>query len=87
MPRMVKYTLIIEETFGPTSGADRKSHPKYSVVKRELLFPVDSKGTHVYKSVSRATMDLLYGLADHDYLNVTRGITDLLHYDRRENGE
>ena len=87
MPRMVKYTLIIEETFGPTSGRDRNNHVKYSVVKRELKVPVDTDGSHVYKSVSRATMDLLYTLADQDYLSVTRGITDLLHYDRRENGD
>lgn len=84
---MVKYTLIVEETFGPTSGRDRKNHVNYSVVKREFVFPVDSKGSHVYKSVSRATMDLLYGLADQDYLEVSRGITDLLHYDRRQNGD
>ena len=87
MPRMVKYTLIIEETFGPTSGRDRTNHVKYSEIKRELKIPVDSKGTHVYKNVSRATMDLLYALADQEYLDVTRGITDLLHYDRRENGD
>lgn len=87
MPRMVKYTLIIEETFGPTSGKDRKKQAKHGVVKRELIFPVDSQGKHVYKSVSRATMDLMYGLADRDYLEVERGIGDLLWYEKKENGD
>ncbi len=88
MPRMVKYTLIIEETFGPTSGRDRKQQQvNHAIAKKTLLFPVDSDGNHVYKAVSRATMDLINGLADYDYLNVTRGIVDLLHYDKKENGE
>ena len=88
MPRMVKYTLIIEETVGPTSGQDRTKHQvNYAVAKRTLVFPVDSSGKHIYKPVSRATMDLISGLADYDYLNVARGIVDLLHYDKKENGE
>ncbi len=88
MPRMVKYTLIIEETVGPTSGRDRtQTQVNHGITKRKLLFPVDSSGNHVYKAVSRATMDLIIGLADYDYLNVTRGIVDLLHYDKKENGE
>lgn len=84
---MVKYTVIIEETFGRSTGKDRAPNGKHPVYKREFFFPVDSNEKHVYKVLSRATMDLLYGLADHGFLDVQRAVLDLLNYEElEENG-
>lgn len=81
MPRMIRYTILIEETIGRSGGNDRNENKNYPVWTRELKLPVDSKGKHVFKQINRSTMDLLYLLADHGYLNVVRGIGDLLTYD------
>ena len=87
LSRMIKYTIIIDETIGPTSGKGRGRHVNYPIVKRTLLFPLDSKGKHIRQALSRATRELLYGLADYGYLDAATGIGDLYWYEKKENGD